>query len=91
MQKRKGYCFWRNNTTPIYDTTRKAFRAMPLYALKGRPDIEIIKDGNYIGIEAKSGSGRLSVHQKEFRDMVKQNGGEYYEVRSIDDLKEIGL
>ncbi len=31
------------------------------------------------------------MHQKQFEQDVKDAGGEYYVVRSIDDLIEIGL
>jgi len=85
--------FWRNNNTPIFqfDKGNPRFRSMPKYALKGRPDIEIIKDGWYIGLEVKQPKTKQSENQKEFERMCKEAGGEYYVVRSIDDVIELGL
>ncbi len=87
----KKYFFWRNNNTPIYDPVGKKFRAMPKYTMRGRPDIEVIRDGFYIGLEVKQPKKKLSESQQEFETNVKKAGGEYYKVTSIDDLKEIGL
>lgn len=88
---RRRHFFWRNNNTPIFDPKRQTFRALPKYGLLGRPDIEVIKDGFYIGLEVKREKGKQSDSQKKFEQMVKEAGGEYHVVRSIDDLKEIGL
>lgn len=87
----RRHFFWRNNNTPIFDTKRQIFRAMPKYTLKGRPDIEVIKDGWYIALEVKNGKGKQSDAQKEFEKGCVDAGGEYHVVRSIDDVKEIGL
>lgn len=87
----KKHFFWRNNNTPIFDTKRQTFRAMPKYTMKGRPDIEVIKDGWYIALEVKKPKGKQSEFQKEFERLVKEAGGEYHVVHSIDDVKEIGL
>lgn len=90
LELRKHF-FWRNNNTPVYDPTRKVFRAMPKYALNGVPDIIVIKDGWFVGLEIKTKSGRQSEHQKEFERNCKQAGGEYHLITSVDQLKEIGL
>lgn len=87
----KKHFFWRNNNTPVYDPVGKKFRAMPKYTMRGRPDIEVIKDGFYIGLEVKREKTKQSDAQKEFELGVKKSGGEYYVVRSLEDLKEIGL
>lgn len=83
--------FWRNNTTPIYDPTRNVFRAMSKYALKGRPDIEIIKGGSYIGLEVKTPRTRQNVFQVAFEKQCKEAGGKYHLVRSLNDVIELGL
>tara|TARA_E500000331_G_scaffold186505_1_gene179484 strand:+ start:701 stop:1144 length:444 start_codon:yes stop_codon:yes gene_type:complete len=41
-----------------------------------------------IWVEFKTPTGRLSEHQKEFRDSVHQYGGFYEVIRSIDDMEE---
>lgn len=38
----KKHFFWRQNTTPIFDPTKKTFRKMPKYSLKGVPDIIVL-------------------------------------------------
>jgi hypothetical protein len=83
--------FWRNNNTPIYDPTRKLFRAMPQFTMKGIPDIIVIKAGRFIGIEVKKEKGRLSPEQVEFGRECVRNGGEYVVARSIDDVEHAGL
>lgn len=55
----------------------------------GSPDIIAVVDGRYVGIECKMGSGRQSPAQKEFQQALEQAGGQYFLVRSIDDLIEI--
>lgn len=87
---RKKYFFFRVNQIPVYEPTRKVFRAMPKYSKKGVPDLILIKDGWFIGLEVKD-KGKQSKDQKEFETGCKKAGAEYYLVRSIDDLKEIGL
>lgn len=87
----KNYFFWRTNTTPIYDPTRKAFRAMPKYALKGVPDVILVLDGVFVGLEVKTRSGRQNEAQAAFEKRVKEAGGRYYVVRSLDEVKELGL
>ncbi|MEK9694528.1 MAG: VRR-NUC domain-containing protein [Candidatus Poseidoniales archaeon] len=87
----KKHFFWRANNIPAYDTERKTFRAMPKYSMHGTPDLIVIKDGFFIGLEVKNAKGRLSTAQKAFAKLCKDTGAEYYVVRSIDDVKEIGL
>ncbi|MGY3406121.1 hypothetical protein ACVWZV_002234 [Bradyrhizobium sp. GM5.1] len=83
--------FWRSNNTPIYDRTRNAFRRMPKYALHGIPDIIVIRDGRFIGIEVKRANGTLSEHQVEFERSCLLAGGQYLVARSIDDVIAFGL
>jgi len=87
----KKHFFWRTNTTPIFDPTRQRFRAMPKYALAGVPDIIVIKDGWFIGLEVKTRKGRQSAAQKDFEKRCKEAGGEYWVVRCVEDVQSIGL
>jgi hypothetical protein len=87
----KGYLFSRTNNAPIYDTGRKAFRALPKYTRKGWPDICLIKGGKFYGIEVKSEVGRLSPEQEELGRDIIENGGMYVVARSIDDVQAAGL
>jgi len=90
-KKIKGYFFWRANTIGVYDSVNKSFRRLPKYTIKGAPDINLIWNGQYIGLEIKQKGTYQSKEQKEFEQFVKDVGGEYYVIRSIDNLKEIGL
>src|SRR5712692_2438835 len=45
--------FFRCNNKPIFDPTRKVFRALPKYTPKGIGDILAVKDGKAIFIEVK--------------------------------------
>jgi hypothetical protein len=83
--------FWRNNNTAVYDPKRHTFRAMPKYTPKGLPDIEVIKDGWWIGLEVKRKGTYQSPGQKEFQALCESAGAEYHVVRSVDDLQVIGL
>ena len=64
---------------------------MPKHALKGVPDIIVIKDGRFIGIEVKTDKGRLSEHQLDFKWRCERHGGTYLVARSIDDVQRAGL
>ena len=86
---KKDLLFWRQNTLPVFNGER--FYSMPKYSMRGVPDIIVIKDGFFIGLEAKTKVGKQSAYQKEFERKCKGAGGEYYVVRSIEDVKEIGL
>ncbi|MFA6972882.1 MAG: VRR-NUC domain-containing protein [Gallionella sp.] len=64
---------------------------MPKYSKNGIPDIIVIKDGFFVGLEVKAPKGKQSESQKEFEKGSKAAGAEYYLVKSIDDVIEIGL
>lgn len=87
----KKYFFWRNNNTPIYDTVGKKFRAMPKYTMNGIPDIIVIKDGQFIGLEVKRPKTYQSEAQKDFENQCLKARGQYHVVRSIDDVQKIML
>ena len=88
----KRYFFWRNNTTPIYDSTRQVFRAMPKYALRGVSDIIVITNGGKaVFLEVKRPKGKQSEDQIEFERLCKKWGAKYHVVTSVDQLSELGL
>lgn len=87
----KGYFFWRNNNIPVYDTSRKAFRRMPKHSPKGLPDIELIKDSCWVGLEVKTLLGKQTPDQKAFQRRCIDEGVEYHIVRSITDVQNLGL
>lgn len=83
--------YWRQNTAPAFDWKTNSFRRMPKHSLRGVPDIIVVRDGQFIGLEVKSATGRQSEDQKYFEENVKKAGGAYHLVRSLDDVKKIGL
>ena len=54
----------------------------------GDPDMVVCYKGRYIGIEAKTKDGRQSEIQKVREKEIINAGGQYWVVRSVDDLKE---
>lgn len=85
---RRKHFFFRCNNLPVWQ--KDHFRAMPKYSKKGVPDLIVIKDGFFIGIEVKDKSPQ-SKDQKIFEKECKEAGAEYYVIRNIDQLKEVGL
>lgn len=65
-----------------YDSYEKIFRV----GIVGESDIDgiIAPSGRKIGIEIKTGSGKLSKEQIKYRDMIKKFGGVHIEARLID-------
>lgn len=90
LEKRHLY-FWRNNTIPVFSKKNNAFIRMPKYSKTGLPDIIVIRDGFTIGLEVKKKGGTQSPNQKTCEKEWKEAGAEYYVVRSIDDVQQIGL
>jgi len=55
----------------------------------GCPDIIVLKDGRFIGLEVKTDKGKQSDLQKEAEEKIERCGGEYYIVRNLEDVVEI--
>ncbi len=85
----KHYFFWRQNTGAVWDKDR--FRSMPKYSMNGVPDIILIKDGKFIGLEVKQPKGKQSDSQKIFENLCIKNGAEYHIVTSLDDVLALTL
>ena len=55
--------------------------------LKGASDLVILcPDKRYITVEVKTSTGSQSPEQKIFEHIVKQNGGDYFVIRSLEDF-----
>jgi hypothetical protein len=90
----KKHFFFRLNNIPAFSKNPDGsirMRRLPKYTPRGLPDIIVIKDGYFIGLEVKKPKTYQSKEQKEIEKQIKEAGGEYYVVRSIDKLIEIGL
>ena len=55
----------------------------------GDPDIVVCYKGRYVGLEAKSPTGVQSEIQKRRMEEIRDAGGIYGLVRSVEDVKEI--
>lgn len=90
----KRHFFWRQNSSGSFykaaDGSRQ-FRKPPKYAKNGVPDIIVINDGRFIGLEVKAPNGRQSKDQKKFESDVTDAGGIYAVVTSIEDVQALGL
>ena len=78
-------CFiWRNNSGGYKSETGTWIR----YGLTGSPDIIGVNPrGRFIGIEAKSDTGKPTDQQLAFGRKVTDRGGVYLVVRSTDELE----
>lgn len=91
LSDQKDLLFWRSNNIPVYAKSndgKKRFRAMPRYSLKGLPDIMIIKDGKFIGLEVKRPGGNWRDEQKIMAQRITEAGGRYHLVMSLQEAKE---
>lgn len=87
--KFKGYFFWWNATTGIFDPRTKKFRKnRGAFQMNGVADIlGVTKDGRFFAIECKSPtSKRVTEDQLRFLNQVKANQGIAIIARSIDDV-----
>jgi hypothetical protein len=90
----RKYFFWRQNTAPSVQKSADSwqFRRMPVHAMRGVPDIILIrKDGYFVGIEVKTDKGRMSPEQLLFAKRSKAIGAEYYVVHSIEEVQALGF
>lgn len=80
--------FW--FSVPNQRGTRKRYEMGILKALgvrSGVPDIIIIWEGMFFGIELKAPKGTLSDSQKDTADLIVKAGGFYTVIRSLDALE----
>jgi hypothetical protein len=90
------FFFWRSNNIPVFG------RALPKYAPKGLPDICILWEGLFIGVEVKRPAsemrepngrrvrvGELSDFQATFGAKITMNDGEYHVVHSLEEAKAV--
>lgn len=84
--------FWRQNTSPVYDTKQQVFRRMPKFALPGVPDIILIQKGGIVCfLEVKRPGGHLDPNQVIFKDRCQALGAAYHLVTSVEEVMALGL
>lgn len=78
---------WINNTTGIYDPTKKIFRKNP-QILNGVFDIVGFRksDGKHIEVEIKTGRDKLSPDQLQHLDELKRGKCIFFIVKDFDDF-----
>jgi len=85
-----GIFVFRVNTTGVFDPSRKVFRRLGGYNLKGVADIlGILPNGKFLAVEVKTEKGKQSVFQKNFQEQIEKNNGIYILARSIDDVRHL--
>ncbi len=88
----EGYFFWRSNNIPVFGQSndgKRRFRSLPKFTPRGLPDIMVISRGKFIAIEVKRPGAFLRPEQAEFGTRLIKNGGNYYTVFCLDDVKMI--
>lgn len=83
----KRHFFWRNNT----GATKTIGGGFIRFGAVGSPDICVIHEGFFIGLEVKKKGEKQSTDQVEWERKCREAGAEYHVVRSIDDVQNIGL
>jgi hypothetical protein len=56
------------------------------FGATGSPDIIIVQNGKYIGVEVKGTDGKQSDNQKIFQQELEKAGGEYLLVHSVEEF-----
>lgn len=56
---------------------------------KGWPDVFVLRNGKFYGLEVKSEKGVQSTAQKEMEQKILKHGGSYHVVRNIDDVMRV--
>lgn len=87
--ERKGELFYfRSASGGVKTAEGRFFRT----GRAGVPDITILKGGRFIGLEVKRPSlGKQSTEQVEIEKLIKQSGGEYHIVTSLEQAVKVLL
>ena len=90
MQERLGNGVWWKVRNMSYQGKAGGggfFRALKGYCEKtGLPDIEGLFKGRYVAFEVKAPKGAQTQNQKDLQKLIIAHGGEYYVVKSVDDV-----
>jgi hypothetical protein len=96
--REQGYFFWRSNNTPTYDPKMNnglgGYRSQGEFSQPGLSDICLVHGDNYgqfVALEVKAPKGRQSTDQKLFERRCGLSNARYHVVKSVDDVKALGL
>lgn len=85
----QGVFCWRNNSGNSFIQDKYGNTRMIKFGIAGSPDILCcLKGGLFCGLEAKGSGGQLTPDQLAFAKKVRDNGGIYLMVRSLNDCEE---
>ena len=92
-----NYCLKSNNLKHLIFSVpngglrnkREASKLKATGVVAGVSDLIILQPNKTIFVEVKTETGRQSPKQKEFENIVKNLGFEYYLVRNLEDFKKI--
>lgn len=95
---KKGHFFMRLNNQPVYDKSLRGgyggYRTQGKWAQPGMADILLIDRNDYgkaVFLEVKTARGRQSADQLFFEKQCHLHNAEYQVVRSVEDVKSLGL
>jgi len=80
-------CYNLNNSKNKIDGARNKAKGL----IAGRSDMVLYYQSNAIMIEFKTSDGSQSVGQKEWESLVRNQGFQYYIVRSLEEFKSLIL
>lgn len=89
LKYRKDIYFIRNNAFQGFIKRPNGTSGYIKNDKKGSPDIIILYKGRWIGAEIKALHGHQLPDQKQAEADIRRCGGEYYIIRSLEDLIEI--
>lgn len=81
--------FFRNNSFAGFTERRNGTKGYIKNNKPGMPDIIVCYKGKWIGLEIKNEKGKQSDFQKEAEIQIKKAGGEYYIVRSVEEVESL--
>ena len=85
VAKQRPIYYFRSAAGSVKTETGRFFKT----GRPGCPDLSLIIDGRYHGIEVKTEKGRQSPAQKQAEQEIIAAGGQYHLVRCLDDVKRI--
>lgn len=81
--------FWRSNNVPVFSTSNdgvRRFRSLPKDTPRGLPDIMIVEQGKFIGVEVKRPGMKLRPEQGEYGTKLVLAGGNYLVAHSLNEF-----
>ena len=88
LENQNKLMFIRNNSGAMVIRNKSGSRYIT-FGKKGSPDLLVWVQGKSIALEVKTIKGRQSKAQKEWQSKFEKLGGEYYIVRSVEEVRKI--